>query len=48
LDRWKPLLEQEGLDGQLGRLDERSVVEAGELGAERLLGGFLVEKPFLL
>jgi hypothetical protein len=41
LDRWKPLLEQEGLHGQLGRLDEGAVVEAGELGAERLLGGLL-------
>src|SRR5829696_10451144 len=40
-DRWKPLLEQEGLDGQLGRLDKGAVVEAGELGAERLLGGLL-------
>src|SRR5512132_2929058 len=41
LDGRKPLLEQEGLDGQLGRLDERPVVEAGEFGAERLLGGLL-------
>jgi hypothetical protein len=41
LDRWQPLLEQEGLDGQFGRLDERAVVEAGELGAKCLLGGLL-------
>src|SRR4029453_731528 len=41
LDRWQPLLEQEGLDGQLGRLDEGTVVEAGQLGPERLLGGLL-------
>src|SRR5512133_3362769 len=41
LDRWKPLLKQEGLDSQLGRLDEGPVVEAGQLSAERLLGGLL-------
>src|SRR4029450_10763603 len=40
-DRGKPLLEEEGFDGQLGRFDEGAVVEAGELGAERLLGGLL-------
>src|SRR4029450_1033544 len=52
-DRWKPLLEQDGLDGQLGRFDEGAVVEAGEFGAECLLGGLLggeavpaVEAPF--
>jgi len=42
------LLEQEGLDGQLGRFDEGAIVEAGEFGAERFLGGLLGGKPFLL
>ncbi len=41
LDRWKPLLKQERLNGQLGRLDEGPAVEAGQLGAERLLGCLL-------
>ena len=41
LHRWQPLLEQEGLDTQFGRLDEGPVVEARQLGAERLLGGLL-------
>src|SRR6266487_1496941 len=41
LDRREPLLEQERLDGQLRRLDEGALVEACELGAERLLGGLL-------
>src|SRR5512132_4405772 len=45
LDRWKPLLEQEGLDSQLGRLDEGPVVEAGQLSTERLLGGLLGGEP---
>jgi hypothetical protein len=47
-DRWKPLLEQEGLEGQLGRLDEGPLWKRASSVLRASWAAFLVGKPFLL
>jgi hypothetical protein len=48
LDRRKPLLEQEGLDAQLGRLDEGPLWKRASSALSASWAAFLVGKPFLL